>query len=428
METTLYLECPAGISGDMFVGAMLDLGVDREKLLAALNSIPVKGFQIKVSRVQKASIGVCDFDVILDDMHENHDHDMEYLFGHAEHAHEMHAHGHADHGHEHGHEHRHLSDVLAIIDATDLTPRAKDLAGRIFKIVANAEAKAHETTVDEVHFHEVGAIDSIVDIIAAAFCIDSLNVTDVIVSPLAEGTGFIRSQHGIIPIPVPAVANIVEAEGLRLSPSEYTGEFVTPTGAAIAAAIRTRDALPQSYRILRSGLGGGKRAYEIPNILRAFIIEETAGIGTDRTSSVWKLETEVDDSTGEQLGFAMDLMLEAGALEVHYEPVFMKKNRPAYKIEVLCNNADVQAMENILFQQTTTIGIRRMAMERTTLPRTFDSVETPWGKVRVKMVTLPDGTVRSYPEFDAVSQICHSTGAAYGDIYAAAYCSEEAPE
>ncbi len=452
MGTTLYLECSAGISGDMFVGAMLDLGVDQEKLLAALNSIPVEGFHIKVSRVQKASIGVCDFDVVLDDAHENHDHDMDYLFGHLEHDHEDHGHGHEhghshshhhghehqhehdhEHGHSHGHhhdhghshEHRHLSDVLAIIEATDLTPGAKDLAKKMFQIVANAEAKAHETTVDEVHFHEVGAIDSIVDIIAAAFCIDSLGVTDAIVSPLTEGTGFIRSQHGIIPIPVPAVANIIEAEGLQLSLSDYAGEFVTPTGAAIAAAVRTRDTLPQSYRILRSGLGGGKRVYEIPNILRAFIIEETAGVGADRSSYIWKLETEVDDSMGEQLGFAMDLLLEAGALEVHYEPVFMKKNRPAYKIEVLCKEADVQTMEGILFKQTTTIGIRRIAMERTTLPRTFDSVGTPWGEVRVKVVTLPDGTVRHYPEFDDVSRICRTMGATFGDVYAAAYRSIE---
>ena len=447
MGTTLYLDCSAGISGDMFVGAMLDLGADREKLLAALDSIPVQGFQVKVSRVQKAQVGVCDFDVILDDAHQNHDHDMHYLFGHEhgrahgngheahehehshshehDHAHE-HGHGHHYHGdgHAHAHEHRHLGDVLAIINATDLTPRAKDLASRMFRIVANAEAKAHDTTPEEVHFHEVGAIDSIVDIVAAAFCIDDLDVADAIVSPLAEGTGHIRSQHGIIPVPVPAVANIIEAEGLQLSQTHYKGEFVTPTGAAIAAAIRTRDALPKSYRILRSGMGGGKRVYEIPNILRAFIIEETAS--SVAIPALWKLETEIDDSAGEQLGFAMDLLLEAGALEVHYEPVFMKKNRPAYKIEVLCREADVPVMEGILFKQTTTIGIRRVAMERTALPRTFETVLTPWGEVQVKVVTLPDGTIRAYPEFDDVSRICRQTGASFGDVYAAAYRSQEA--
>ena len=440
MGTTLYLDCSAGISGDMFVGAMLDLGANQEKLLAALESIPVKGFQIKVSRVQKAQVEVCDFDVVLDDACQNRDHDMDYLFGH-EHSHvhgdgcdandRKQTHGH-DHGngyeqhHGHAHDHRHLVDVLAIIDAADLTPRAKELASRMFRIVANAEAKAHGTTPEKVHFHEVGAIDSIVDIIAAAFCIDDLGVTEAIVSPLAEGKGHIRSQHGIIPIPVPAVANIIEAEGLQLSQTDYKGEFVTPTGAAIAAAIRTRDTLPQSYRIVRSGMGGGKRVYEIPNILRAFIIEEVVGAGASCIPAIWKLETEVDDSMGEQLGFAMDLLLEAGALEVHYEPVFMKKNRPAYKIEVLCREADVQAMEGILFQQTTTIGIRRVAMERTALPRTFETVQTAWGEVQVKVVTLPNGTVRAYPEFDDVSRICRQTGASFGDVYAAAYRSDEA--
>lgn len=400
----------------MFVAAMLDLGADQAKLLAALESIPTRDFQIRVSHVRKASIEVCDFDVVLDDAHGNHDHDMDYLFGRDAHEH--------GEGHPRGHGHRHLSDILTIIDGTTLTPRARELARRMFRIVADAEARAHGISADEVHFHEVGAIDSIVDIIAAAFCVDDLGVTEVVVSPLAEGTGFIRSQHGLMPIPVPAVTNIIEAERLRLSPSGYTGEFVTPTGAAIAAAIRTRDALPQSYRILRSGLGGGKRVFEIPNILRAFIIEETTGLEKDRCPGIWKLETEVDDSTGEQLGFAMDLLLEAGALEVHYEPVFMKKNRPAYKMEVLCRHEDIRTIEDILFHQTTTIGIRRVAMERTSLPRARGKVETPWGEVQVKVVTLPDGEVRSYPEFDAVSQVCRSTGASFGEVYTAAYRSE----
>ena len=285
---SLYLECNAGISGDMLVAALLDLGADKEALDKALQSIPAKGFEYKISRVSKAGVNCCDFDVILDEEHANHDHDMAFLHGnddavvhshehehHHDHDHE-HEHSHVPHEHHHHHEHRGLQEVIAIIDATDMSAAAKELALKIFDIIADAEAKAHAVEKNAVHFHEVGAIDSIVDIVAIAVCADSLGVENVIVPELCEGRGTVRCQHGVLPVPVPATANIMQCFGFNVHLLPVQGEFVTPTGAAAAAALMTTDELPQSFKILGIGLGAGKRQYERPSILRALLIEDNA--------------------------------------------------------------------------------------------------------------------------------------------------------
>ena len=281
---SLYLECNAGISGDMLVAALLDLGADKEALDKALQSIPAKGFEYKISRVSKAGVDCCDFDVILDEEHANHDHDMAFLHGNGDavvHSHEHHhdhehEHSHVPHEHHHHHEHRGLQEVIAIIDATDMSAAAKDLALKIFDIIADAEAKAHAVEKNAVHFHEVGAIDSIVDIVAIAVCADSLGVENVIVPELCEGRGTVRCQHGVLPVPVPATANIMQRFGFNVRLLPVQGEFVTPTGAAAAAALMTTDELPQSFKILGIGLGAGKRQYERPSILRALLIEDNA--------------------------------------------------------------------------------------------------------------------------------------------------------
>lgn len=285
---SLYLECNAGISGDMLVAALLDLGADKEALDKALQSIPAKGFEYKISRVSKAGVNCCDFDVILDEEHANHDHDMAFLHGnddavvhshehehHRDHDHE-HEHSHVPHEHHHHHEHRGLQEVIAIIDATDMSAAAKELALKIFDIIADAEAKAHAVEKNAVHFHEVGAIDSIVDIVAIAVCADSLGVENVIVPELCEGRGTVRCQHGVLPVPVPATADIMQRFGFNVHLLPVQGEFVTPTGAAAAAALMTTDELPQSFKILGIGLGAGKRQYERPSILRALLIEDNA--------------------------------------------------------------------------------------------------------------------------------------------------------
>ena len=280
----LYLECNAGISGDMLVAALLDLGADRAKLDEALQSIPAKGFTYNISRVSKAGVDCCDFDVVLDAEHENHDHDMSFLHGDAvaahvhshehEHCHEHHHdHVHTPHEHHHHHEHRGLKEVIEIINGTQISEQARALALKIFDIIAEAEGKAHAVAKEDVHFHEVGAIDSIVDIVAIAVCFESLGVDEVIVPELCEGRGTVRCQHGVLPVPVPATANIMQSFGLNVRLLPVQGEFVTPTGAAAAAALMTTDELPEQFKICAIGLGAGKRQYERPSILRALLIE-----------------------------------------------------------------------------------------------------------------------------------------------------------
>ena len=279
-KDALYLECYSGISGDMVTAALLDLGADEVVLRKALASLPLDGFSINISRVKKAGLDACDFNVVLDAEHENHDHDMAYLHGQggaSEHGHD-HDHGHAhDHDHAHGapggHHHRGPAEIAQIIDGAAMADGAKAIAHRMFGFVADAEARAHGVPVGEVHFHEVGAVDSIADIIAIAVAADDLAPDGVVVSDLPCGYGTVRCQHGLIPVPAPATAFIAEAAGLTLSPVDVEGELVTPTGAAAAAALRTEAALPERFSIKAIGMGAGKRAYDTPGILRAMIIE-----------------------------------------------------------------------------------------------------------------------------------------------------------
>lgn len=461
MGKTLYLETSSGISGDMFVAAMIDLGADPEALERALNSIPADGFMVEISSVKKSGIACCDFNVILDEAHENHDHDMAYLYGPApvssaapqeeahhchcheeeahhchchedeeahhchchedEEAHHCHCHGgeepHHHHDHEHHHHHgRHLAEILDIIAATDMTDSAKALAGKMFHIVAEAESLAHHMPLEEVHFHEVGAIDSIVDIIAAAVTFDSLGITDVIIPCLTEGTGTVRCQHGVLPVPVPATMNIIEAYDMPLTIMEAKGEYVTPTGAAIAAAICTTHQLPKAFRIVRMGLGAGKRAYtERTNILRAYFIEGNAM--EEGKDEIVKLETDIDDSTGEALGYTIDRLMQAGALDVHYSPVYMKKNRPAWELTVICKKSKMEEIEDIIFKETTTIGIREFpSVMRSILRRNQKRVETPFGMAEVKEVALP-GERRFYPEYESVKAIAEKEHLPFAEVY-----------
>ncbi len=455
MGRKLYLECYSGISGDMTVAALLDLGADADVLTKALDSLPLTGYQTRISRVSKAGIDACDFNVILD--HDNHDHDMEYLHGEEHHHHWLpfanwlhrhhHHHHHHDHQHPHGHphthahshEHRGLADIVDILNRGTLTDRARELAVRIFQIIAEAESKAHGLPIEEVHFHEVGAVDSIVDIAAVAVCLDNLDISDVVVPVLCEGTGTVRCQHGVLPIPVPAVANIADAYGLNLTITPTKGEFVTPTGAAIVAAIRSSDALPPCFRILKTGIGAGKRNYGRPSLLRAMLIEETMptaiqGTGTSPDvmhsvtpqemkddDMVVKLETNIDDCTGEAMGYVMELLLSAGARDVHYHPVFMKKNRPGYQLNVVCKEEQREMLQRIIFENTTTIGIRIMRMQRAVLPREVKKVMTSLGEMRVKCCSLPGGGVRCYPEYDDVAALSRSLGRSFLEVFNTVY-------
>lgn len=476
MSKTLYLECYSGISGDMTVGALLDLGADESVLREALKSLPLDEFDIAVTRVKKSGLDACDFNVILDEAHDPHDHDMEYLHGHehvkddhghnhgqlSEHDHEYshgqlneheheHSHGqlnehkhehghehphihehrhtgelghiyghsHADdgehiheHHHHHGHAHRGLPEIREIIQNSGMSSRAKETALRIFHVLAEAEAKAHGMPVEQVHFHEVGAVDSIVDIAAVAICLDNLNISEVIVSELYEGGGTIRCQHGIIPVPVPAVVNIASAHHLTLHLTETKGELVTPTGAAIVAAVRTGEVLPESYQILKTGMGAGKRDYGRTGVLRAMLIEPQK----EKTDVIWRLESNIDDCTGEAMGFVMNLLMEAGARDVYYTPVYMKKNRPAYELSVICKEDMIDQLQEIIFRNTTTIGIRRVKMERTVLNRELQKIDTPLGKAQVKVCEI--GTEkRAYPEYDSVIRLCEEHKLSYQQVW-----------
>lgn len=450
MGKCLYLECNAGISGDMTAAALLDLGADETVLREVLDNIPAKGFDIDIRRVKKAGIDCCDFNVILDEEHENHDHDMEYLHGHEhdhedeqhdhEHDHEDEQHGHEhdhedtqhghehdheneqhdhehdredeQHGHEHHHEHRSMPEIRRIIEDTQMTEGARRTALRIFEILAEAEAQAHNVSVDEVHFHEVGAIDSIVDIVAVAVCLDNLDITEVIVPKLCEGMGTVRCQHGILSIPVPATANILAKYDIPLEIMDVKGEFVTPTGAAIVAAVSTANKLPKNIKIKQIGMGAGKREYERASILRAMIID----YDREDQDTIFKLESNIDDCTGEELGFVLDRLFAAGARDVHYIPVYMKKNRPAWQLTVICKKEDIDTLERIIFRDTTTIGIRRVEMERTTLKREQLTLQTAFGPAEVKVCTV-DGEKRYYPEYDSVARICREQRASYNEVY-----------
>lgn len=405
MSNQLYLDCPSGISGDMAVAALLDLGADENVLRQALKSLPVSGYEVKISRVVKSGLDACDFNVILDKAHENHDHDMEYLHGHDHHHHH-------DHDHHH-HEHRGLKEIMEIIRQGEMTDGAKALAVKIFQIIGQAEAKAHGVPADQVHFHEVGAVDSIVDIVAFAVCFDNLGITEVVLPKLNEGTGTVRCQHGILPVPVPAVANIVSDCQLPLHIMDVAGEFVTPTGAAIAAAIFTSVKLPETFYIKKIGLGAGKRHYERPSLLRAMLI----GTPEDKQDCIYKLETDIDDCSGETLGFVSELLFEAGARDAHFMPVYMKKNRPAYELCVICTPEDVETMEQIIFENTTTIGIRKIPVERTILPRLVKNVQTPFGEAMVKVCEL-NGQQRFYPEYESVTALCRQHHMSYSQMYA----------
>ena len=323
-----------------------------------------------------------------------------------------------------------------------MTENAKKIALRIFEILAEAESKAHNVPVDQVHFHEVGAVDSIVDIVSVAVCLDNLDVTEVIVPVLCEGRGTVRCQHGILPIPVPAVANIVSANHLHLKMTEVEGELVTPTGAAIVAAVKTKDKLPETFEIQKIGIGAGKRQYECPGILRAMIIsestEQTKGrdkakaqteefknpeIGNnpktenqETKDTIIKMETNIDDCSGEVLGFVMERLMKAGARDVHYVPVFMKKNRPAWVLNVICKEEDIETLQNIIFEETTTIGIRYSIMERTILPRETRTLPTPWGEVLAKVCIL-NGKEQLYPEYESVAQLSREKEIPFAEIY-----------
>ena len=436
-EKILYLECYSGISGDMTVGALLDLGASRERLTAELEKLGIGGYHLHFGRTQKCGIDAYDFDVHL----EEHEHDHEHHHGEHEHDHEHH-HGDHEHGHDHyhgdhehthdhhhSHVHRNIHDINHIIDRLG-DEETRRLAKEMFRLVAEAESKAHGLPVDQVHFHEVGAVDSIVDIVSTAVCIRDLGISRVAVSPLSEGRGYVKCQHGIMPVPVPATAGIAAACGLTLRLTDNEGEMVTPTGAAIAGCLRTEKELPERYTIEKIGVGAGTKDFKNANILRAMILapedEEGQKAETEENrkgfsekpeeNSMYVIETNMDDCSGEALGFLMECLLEEGAADVWYTPAVMKKSRPAYILHTLCRQEQIEDMEGLIFSHTTTIGIRRYPVERTILSRRGELMDLPLGKISVKVCSFK-GEERFYPEYESIARISRETGMGFSETY-----------
>ncbi len=401
----LYFDCNNGIAGDMTVAALVGLGVPEAVLRQALESLGVEGLEVTFGKTVTYGFAANTFRVEYPGKYEHH------------HEHEHHEHEHEHHEHIHAHVHRHLADIESLIAHGQLTPRAAELALRIFRIVAEAEAKAHGLPVEEVHFHEVGAYDSIADIVSVAVAVDWLGADGAVFRNLTDGCGTIRCAHGDLPVPVPAVVNILARYAIPLATCEVPTELVTPTGAAIVAALGQGVQMPSRYVVKAVGNGAGEREIGRANVLRAMLLEESDA-SVPQADSVWVLETDVDDATGEQLAFTAEMLLEHGAREAHFTPVLMKKGRPGWTLTVLADEARIAELEGIIFANTTTIGVRRYRCERTCLEREEFTVECPFGAARVKRVRH-DGKVYLYPEYESVRALARQSGRDFKSVFAA---------
>ncbi|HWR62568.1 MAG TPA: nickel pincer cofactor biosynthesis protein LarC [Clostridia bacterium] len=417
---TLYFDCFSGISGDMTVGALLDVGADEKALLEGMEKLKVDGYRIEIEKKLKNGISGTDFSVILEDHEEYEEHEYH------EHHHDGHDHGHDhdhhvnehNHGHQHvhndAHVHRNMSDIEKIINDSELNERVRMLALKIFKLVAEAEGRIHGKPAGEVHFHEVGAVDSIVDIIGTAICIDSLNVDRIVFSSLPLSRGFVRCQHGVFPLPAPATLEI-----LKDVPVYYTDvnfELVTPTGAAIAKGLAEEFGMVGELAVERIGYGLGKKTYEIPNVLRVMLFNSKKKI-SDR---VMEIETNIDDMTAEQLGSVMDRLFEQGALDVFFTPVLMKKNRPGTKLTVLCHQDRKDALTEALLRHTSTFGVRFSYLDRTILDRETVAVDTCFGSIRCKLGRLTGELLKYSPEYEDCKAASEKSGRPISEVYAEA--------
>lgn len=416
---TVVFDCSSGISGDMTVAALLSLGADETVLREGLASLPVDGYRLEISETSKCGIAAKDFDVILEQGHSHaHTHAEEDYHDHEHHSHgdDGHTHGQEHehhHAHAHPHEHRNLHDIIHIINHGAITPRAKELAIKMFTIVAEAESKAHGLPVEQVHFHEVGAIDSIVDLVGAAICLDNLGIEKVYCSGLSEGTGTVKCAHGIMPVPVPAVMNVVSSHNIPLRIINAKGEMVTPTGAAIIAAVCNRFELPETMVVKKTGIGAGKKDFPHANILRVLEVETQIENSND---TVVLLEANIDDQTPEQLSYAMERLFADGALDVWFEPITMKKNRPANKLCVLCSNNQKDVLVRTILRHTSSIGVRYQSYQRIVMGREIHTVTTKWGKASVKMCRY-NGIEKATVEYETAKALADASDIPLQEVY-----------
>ena len=409
-EKILYFDCSAGISGDMTLGALIDLGADKNAFLTELEKLHLEGYEIAFETTQRNAITATHVNVILTGQEQVHDHTHihEHIHDHG-HTHE-HDHEHHSHDHERGHFHRSFRDIRQMIQNSELSKEVKDLSLRIFTRVARAEAKVHHRDMEEVQFHEVGAVDSIVDIVGSAILITMLKPDRICASVVQDGHGFVHCQHGMLSVPVPAVCEIFAESDVLIRQIDVDTELVTPTGAAIISELADSFGTMPVMTIDKMGWGAGTKILKIPNLLKVTLgYQETVSDNYTEQDEIMVLETNLDDCTGEMLGAAMEILMENGALDAFYTPIFMKKNRPAWCLTVLARPEDTEKMERLIFLHTTTIGIRRHLDQRRILKREKAVVPTAYGELQVKRVILEDG-YRDYPEYESAKKLAVETG------------------
>ena len=478
--STLYLEPFSGLSGDMLNALLLDLGADRKHLEEALKTISLDGYHLHVDRIAKSSIWGTDFDVHMEHgekdhgiagdfdhhhHHHDHDHDHEHEHGHEHHhehehvnehthahshAHEEHTHAHThshehtheqhDHDHHHEHEHTHdghshehthshhhhhgevrgLKEIETIILSSGVSDFVKEKSLEVFRDIAQAEANVHQMPVEEIHFHEVGATDSIIDIMSFFILWETLDIDAVYSTAVTEGSGTITVAHGVMPVPVPAVMQLRLQTAIPFSQDfDIHTELVTPTGLALFKAIRPVFAQPSNLTATKVGYGFGKRDTGKFNALRGTLLEKSSlshQVVTSNNDEIIQIDTTIDDQSGEELGYIMSLLLEEGALDVHYTPVYTKKNRPATHLTLLIQEGDLERFTAILFEQTSTIGFRYQNVQRKVMTRTFETQQTSLGAVKVKKNQYGTFT-KSTLEYEDCARIAHETGLSIQAVY-----------
>jgi len=379
---TAYFDCASGISGDMTLGALVDAGADLTAIQSGIDSLGLPSCRLIVSEVKKKGFRATQLVV----------------------------------EHEPEHAHRHLSQIVEMIVNSSLADRPKETAVRLFNRIGEAEAKVHGTTIEKVHFHEVGAVDSIADIVGAAIAIDLLGIERIVCSPVPVGIGFVKIAHGRCSIPAPATAELLR--GVPLMPSQVKAELTTPTGAVIASTLADDFGPVPAMKIETIGYGAGQRDLdEQANLLRVLIGEMDP---TPVQEQVWVLETNLDDVTGETIGHCVGLLANAGALDVTATPIQMKKNRPAVTVSVICHEADIAKLESILFRETSTLGIRRWPVVRSVLNRKSVTVETIYGPIDGKLAWADDVLLRFLPEYESCRRVALDQQKPLTEIYQAA--------
>jgi uncharacterized protein (TIGR00299 family) protein len=385
-----YFDCVAGASGDMLLGALLDTGLPEEVLRGMLAGLGLPGFDLRVRRVMKNGIGATKVDVIVDDQAPE----------------------------------RHLTDLVEVVAQGALAPKVRDRAITVLTRLGEVEAGIHGVPVDAVHLHELGGLDTIVDVVGVLAGMDALGIEQVVVSPVPLGRGTIRTAHGEIPLPAPATLALLR--GAPVTGSEIRSELVTPTGAALLTSLADAYGSIPAMTLTAVGYGAGGRDLPIPNVMR-LLIGESAPAADVPPKVVSVIETNIDDLNPEVYEHVMSRLFKAGALDVFLTPIQMKKNRPATLLRVICRPADSGTMTNILFEETSTLGVRRHVMERETLPRTMLEVQTPYGIARVKTARLPDGRIKAAPEYEDCRRLAEAQGVPLRDVYLAAELAATTP-